>query len=140
MRVPSLLSLTAVFLALLGLFLVLQTGVVLGALGYPPSPADGAADPAAMAHWRATAFARLFGISLLAFGMVLWHVKPLVGASAERRIGLTLAAGLGLVGLSALAQQIAIFGTPAGWAIVLAFLGLAAIMAVAALRTASSER
>ncbi len=136
MRVPSLLSLSAVFLALLGLFLALQTEVALGALGYPASPADGAADPAAMAYWRATAFARLFGVSLLAFGMVLWHVKPLVGAGAERRIGLTLAAGFGLMGLIALAQQIAIFGTPAGWGITLAFLGLAAVVAVAAFRPA----
>ena len=134
MRVPPLISLSAVFLALLGLFLVLQTGVALGALGYPASPADGAADPAAMAYWRATAFARLFGVTLLAFGMVLWHVKPLIGAGAERRIGLTLAAGFALVGLIALAQQIAVFGTPAGWGLSGAFLGLAAVTAVAAFR------
>ena len=136
MRVPALISLSAVFLALLGLFLVLQTGVALGALGYPAAPADGAADPAAMTYWRATAFARLFGVTLLAFGMVLWHVKPLVGAGAERRIGLTLAAGFALLGLIALAQQVAIFGTPMGWGLALAFLGLAAIIAVAAFRPA----
>jgi hypothetical protein len=66
--------------------------------------------------------------------MLLWHVKPLVGAAAERRIGFTLAAGLALVGLLALAQQIAIFGTAAGWVIVLLLLALALAAGIAGVR------
>jgi hypothetical protein len=61
-------------------------------------------------------------------------VKPLVGAAAERRIGFTLAAGLALVGLLALAQQIAIFGTPAGWVVVLLLLALALAAGIAGMR------
>lgn len=136
MRVRSLLSVSAVFLALLGLFLLLQTGMALSALANAPSPAVDAADPAWTTYWRTAAFARLFGISLVAFGMALWHLKPLVGAGAERRIGLTLGAGFGLTGLIALVQQVAIFGTSAGWLLALAFLGFAAVMAVAAIRAA----
>ncbi|HEU4830533.1 MAG TPA: hypothetical protein VFT04_15175 [Gemmatimonadales bacterium] len=135
---PSVLSFSAVFLALLGLFLLLQTGVAMSALGHAAPPTGAVTDPAALAYWRAAAFARLFGVSLLAFGMVLWHVKPLVRVTAERRIGIMLSAGFALVGLICLIQQVAIFGTPAGWAMALAFFGLATVAAVTALRSSSS--
>jgi hypothetical protein len=140
MRVRSLLSLSAVLLALVGLLLVLQTGVALRTLANLPPPTVDPADPAWLAYWRTAAFARLFGVSLLAFGMVLWHMKPLVGDGAERRIGLTLGAGLGLAALIALAQQVAIFGTPAGWLLSLGLLGLAVLLVVAAVRAMPAGR
>lgn len=138
MRVPSLLTTVAIFVALLGLALVLRTGDAMTALGHSAAPVAGADDPVALDYWRAAAFARLFGMTLVALGMLLWHLKPLVGAAAERRIGLTLAAALGLVGLLALGQQIAVFGTPAGWVVPLAFLALATASGAAALRAARS--
>lgn len=125
MRVPSLISMTAVVLAVLGLVLVFRTGDALGALGHPAGPGAEVAVAAELGYWHSAALARLFGITLVAFGMLLWQVKPLVVASAERRIGFTLAAGLALVGLLALVQQIAIFGTPAGWVVALLLLALA---------------
>ena len=134
MRVPSLMSITAVILSLLGLVLVIRTGDALGALGHPGGPGAGAADPAALGYWHSAALARLFGITLVAFGMLLWHVQPLVGEAAERRIGFTLAAGLALVGLLGLAQQIAIFGTAAGWALAVLLLVLAGAAGLAGLR------
>ncbi len=140
MRVRTLLSISAVLLALVGLFLVLQTGVAMRMIADIPAPATAAADPAWKPYWQTAAFARLFGIALLAFGMVLWHVKPLVGDGAERRIGLTLGAGFALAGLVALAQQVAIFGTPAGWLLSLGFLGLAALMVAAAVRAVPGGR
>ena len=136
MRVPSLMSVTAVVLAVLGVVLVVRTGDALGALGHPGAPGAGAGDAAALGYWHSAALARLFGITLVAFAMLLWHVKPLVGAAAERRIGFTLAAGLALVGLLALAQQIAIFGTPAGWVVVLLLLTLALATGIAGIRAA----
>ena len=136
MRVPSLMSVTAVVLAVLGLVLVVRTGDALGALGHPGAPGAGAGDAAALGYWHSAALARLFGITLVAFAMLLWHVKPLVGAAAERRIGFTLAAGLALVGLVALGQQIAIFGTPAGWVVVLLLLALALATGIAGIRAA----
>lgn len=136
MRVPSLMSVTAVVLAVLGLVLVVRTGDALGALGHPGGPGAGAADAAALGYWHSAALARLFGITLVAFGMLLWQVKPLVVASAERRIGFTLAAGLALVGLLALVQQLAIFGTPAGWVVVLLLLALALAAWIAGVRAA----
>ena len=134
MRVPSLMSVTAVVLAVLGLLLVLRTGDALGALGHPGAPGAGPADAAALGYWHSAALARLFGITLVAFGMLLWHVKPLVGVAAERRIGFTLAAGLALVGLLGLAQQIAICGTTGGWVMVLLLLALALAAGVAGVR------
>lgn len=139
MRVPSVISFSAGFLALLGLLLVLLTGPAMSALGYPALPTGSATDPAALAYWRAAAFARLFGVTLLAFGMVLWHVKPLVRVTAERRIGIMISAGFALMGLIGLMQQVAIFGTPAGWVMALAFFGLAAVAAVSALRSSASS-
>jgi hypothetical protein len=134
MRVPSLMSVTAVVLAMLGLALVVRTGDALAALGHPGGPGAGPADAVALGYWHSAALARLFGITLVAFGMLLWHVKPLVGEAAERRIGFTLAAGLALVGLLGLAQQIAIFGTTAGWVVVLLLLALALAAGVAGVR------
>lgn len=130
MRVPSLMSVTAVVLAVLGLLLVARTGDALVALGHPGDPG------VVPGWWHAAALARLFGITLVAFAMLLWHVRPLVGAGAERRIGFTLAAGLALVGLLGLAQQIAIFGTSAGWLIVLLPLALALAAGIAGVRAA----
>lgn len=135
MRVPSVLSTAAIFLTVLGLVLVLRTGDAMAALGQAAAPATASADPVALAYWRTAAFARLFGVTLLALGMVLWHVKPLVGAGAERRIGVILAAGFGLVGLLSVGQQIAVFGTWAGWVIALPFLALALLAGLAALRS-----
>ena len=127
MRVSSLLTTVAIFVAVLGLALVLRTGEALTALGHSAAPIAGARDPQALDYWRTAALARLFG-------MLLWHLKPLVGAASERRIGLTLAAALGLVGLLALGQQIAVFETPAGWVVPVAFLALALAAGAAALR------
>ena len=138
MRVPSLLTTVAIFVAVLGLVLVLRTGDAMTALGQSAAPVAGAGDPQALDYWRTAAFARLFGMTLLALGMLLWHVKPLVGVGAERRIGFTLAAALGLLGLLALGQQIAVFGTPAGWVVPLAFLALALASGAAAFRGARS--
>jgi hypothetical protein len=138
MRIPSLLTVSAVVLALFGLVLVLRTGDALTAFGHSAAPIAGADDAAALDYWRTAAFARLFGMTLLAFGMLLWHLKPLVSPGAERRIGLTLAAGLGLVGLLALGQQIAVFGTPAGWVVPVAFLALALASGAAAFRAERS--
>lgn len=134
MRVSSLLTTVAIFVAVLGLALVLRTGEALTALGHSAAPIAGARDPQALDYWRTAALARLFGMTLLALGMLLWHLKPLVGAASERRIGLTLAAALGLVGLLALGQQIAVFETPAGWVVPVAFLALALAAGAAALR------
>ena len=136
MRVPALITTVAIFVALLGLVLVLRTGDAMAALGHSAAPVAGADDPVALDYWRTAAFARLFGMTLLALGMLLWHLKPLVSGAAERRIGLTLAAGLGLVGLLALGEQIAVFGTPAGWVVPLVFLSLALAAGAAALRGA----
>ena len=138
MRVSSLLTTVGIFVAVLGLALVLRTGDALTALGHSAAPVAGAGDLQALDYWRTVALARLFGMTLLALGMMLWHLKPLVGAAAERRIGLTLAAALGLVGLLALGQQIAVFETPAGWVVPVAFLALALAAGAAALRAPST--
>ena len=139
MRVPRLMSATAVLLALIGLAFLLRTGDVLTAFGFERTvPADFSqpsnVPPETMVWLRAAAFARLFAAALMGMGFVLWHVGPLVVRGAERKIGLMIAAALGLTGLIALGQQIAIFNTWAGWVLVAVLLGLAALFTVAALR------
>ncbi len=139
MRVPRLMSATAVLLALIGLAFLLRTGDVLTAFGFERMvPADfsqpSSVPPETMVWLRAAAFARLFAAALMGMGFVLWHVGPLVVRGAERKIGLMIAAALGLTGLITLGQQIAIFGTPAGWTLAAVLLGLAALFTVAALR------
>jgi hypothetical protein len=132
-------SATAVLLAVIGLAFLLRTGDVLAAFGFPAPPLGGLAEPAAippetMAWLRGAAFARLFAAALMGLGFVLWHAGPLVVRGAERKIGLIIAAALGLTGLMSLIQQVAIFGTPAGWTLAAVLLGLAALFTMAALR------
>jgi hypothetical protein len=132
-------SATAVLLAVIALAFLLLTGDVLAAFGFEPMPAadfsDAAAVPAETMTWlRGAAFARLFAATLMGVGFILWHMGPLVVRGAERKIGLIIAAALGLTGLMSLIQQIAIFGTPAGWTLAAVLLGLAALFTVAALR------
>ena len=143
MRVPQLMSATAVLLALIGLAFLLRTSDVLGAFGFDAMPSidiseTGTPSGEAMAWLRTAAFARLFAAALMGIAFILWHVGPLVVRGAERKIGLIVAAALGLTGLMSLIQQIAIFGTTAGWLLAAILLGLAAAFTVAALRRQGS--
>ena len=139
MRVPRLMSVTAVLLAAIGLAFLLRTADTLAAFGYDPMPSmevteAGSVTPEAIGWLRGAAFARLFAAALMGVGFILWHVRPLVVRGAERKIGLVTAAALGLTGLMGAIQQMVIFGTPAGWALAAVLLVLAAGFTVAALR------
>ena len=139
MRVPRLMSITAVLLAIIGLAFLLRTSDVLAAFGFDPMPSTavtetGSVTPEAIAWLRGAAFARLFAAALMGIGFILWHAGPLVVRGAERKIGLVTAAALGLMGLMGSIQQMVTFGTPAGWALAAVLLLLAAAFTAGALR------
>ena len=81
-------------------------------------------DAAAMAVWSGVAFVRAFGAVLLGFGAVLWATAR--RSQDDRGVHWVLFASAVFATLIILAQQVAIWSRPAGFALVAIF-GLIAI-------------
>jgi hypothetical protein len=78
-------------------------------------------------YWNIVAFARMFGVLLLAFGLILWSLRkifsdPLVNQGIQREILFSLVLGHILIIITVLTQQSSVWGSIVGWIIALIFL------------------
>ncbi len=104
-------------LVVVGLILLGATGAVASALGAQggAGAVPGASDPASLAFWFQLSFIRLFGTTLIGLGVVLWWCHSHLRPSEHRSLATLLAGVLGAVTCVALASQIAIWTSNAGW-------------------------
>ncbi len=96
-------------------------------VGHIPKPLEG--DPF-WPFWVGSAFARLFGASLVVLGLVVWSTRDIPDLTTQKIIGRALLLGSCFALLISLIQQIAIWNTPAGWGIVGIFITLAVLFAM----------
>lgn len=123
------LGLVGLTLLILGIILLVATGTIAVALGTPgPLPHSGATDPAAMTYWRQLTFIRMFGTAAIGLGAIcVWCLRHLTSVQQASFLRMLVGA-MGALVLMALVQQMAIWGTRAGWLVVA---GLSAALAAA---------
>lgn len=129
---------TAVLLAVSGIALAGWGPGLAAWFGVPLLPPADPAVTESMAWWRLASFVRLAGMALLAVGAILSAVRGAVLAIGARRFAGTIACVALLTALLALGQQIAIWRTPAGAALVVLFAAPGIAYGWAALRGARS--
>ncbi len=125
MTFRTLMTITAVTLVAVGLGMI-QGGPAFAVFyGEPPAADPARASTLAVQVWTGIAFMRLVGALLAGVGLMAWCARGLTHNDAQ----LALARGLlrlsVLAFLTALAQQLAIWTSPAGWFLVALFFGLA---------------
>ena len=108
-----LLAAAAAVLAFLALAVVFAPGAVLAAFTRLTLPAASADAP----EWVAMAFARLAAAALLVCAVLLMVLRSVLPAAAERRAAQGIAMGLAVLALIAGTQALALFTTPASWAL-----------------------
>jgi len=121
MKLQHLINVNAVLSLLFGIAFTLYGPLMMAFFGIPEIPEGNV-----LLYWHVVAFARMFGVALLAVGLILWSLRRIAGSetiSPEIRRGITyaliLANGLGI--FVALTQQAQIWSSPAGWATVAVF-------------------
>ena len=121
MKLKHLINVNAVLSLLFGIAFTLYGPLMMAFFGIPEIPEGNV-----LLYWHIVAFARMFGVALLAFGLILWSLRRIAGSdtiSPEILRGITyaliLANGVGIV--VALTQQAQIWSSPAGWATVAVF-------------------
>jgi hypothetical protein len=112
----------AIVIIILGIFVTLYAPLVLAYFGIPDLPENNS-----LLYWNIAAFARLFGVTLFGFGLLLWAVRGLATGpqvSPEKRRGIFFALVLAGIGgtIVALTQQFAVWSNAAGWVMILLFL------------------
>ena len=127
MSIQRLTTVTAVTLILLGIGVAGRGPMLAPWFGVPASPAADPAFAQSTGWWGLIGFVRLFGMTLLAMGAILWVVRRSVSAVGPQRLAATMAVVGLLTGIMAFVQQMAIWGTAAGAALASLFvvLGLA---------------
>ena len=125
MTTKQLLRAVSLILAAFAALLLVETGRLAIALGAVAGPATSAASDAGF--WYQLSFMRLFGVALLGLACLCLWAAARLSASQQRSLGQMLGGVFGLLALVAVAQQVAIWDSVAGWALAGA-LGLIAAM------------
>jgi hypothetical protein len=100
----------------LGVILLVATGPIARALGALAGDAvAGGTDPASLAFWFQLTFMRLFATALIGLGAILLWCQSLLANAQLGSLVRVLSVVLGGLALMALAQQIAIWNSGAGW-------------------------
>lgn len=113
MKLNTFLLLNAIVFIAMGIILALYGPGMLAFFAAYHLAKDG------MTYWLAASFARMFGCTLFGMGGLLFVLRDLGNAPAaqQRKTLAALAVGNFLTAVVAVAQQYAIWGTAAGWAI-----------------------
>ena len=122
-------------LAVMALALLVGTGRIALALGaVNPGAVPGGADQASTAFWFQLTFMRLFAAALLGFGVLLMWLPARLTDVQAGSVAEALSFVCGVLALTALSQQIAIWNTTAGWALAGTLVLTTAILGIAAAR------
>lgn len=124
MTLRRLTGFTALLLIAVGIALAGWGPVIAPWFGVPASPVPDPATVESIGWWKLASFVRLFGMGLLAFGALLWIVRGSLDSIGVRRFAVTMSVIGVLTALVALVQQVAIWETAAGLALVALFAAL----------------
>lgn len=116
MKLSNLIMIQALVWIALGIGFTLYAPLMMAFFSVP----DDLASP--LAYWQVAAFARLYGVTLLGFGLLLLAVRgalDTVGHSARRGIVFALLLAHLLAVVVTVSQQLAAWLTPAGWILVI---------------------
>ena len=122
MKLQTLVTLTAALLIGFGFVFLFWGPMMLSLFGAGQLPTPVVSDDAAMQVWTALAFARLFGATLLGLGIVIWLLRSAVLWLGTRKLAGVIASTLTILSLTVLIQQLAVWRTSAGWAMLLILL------------------
>lgn len=139
MNIQRLTSVTAVTLIVLGIAVAGWGPMMAPWFGVPASPAPDLASAQSTGWWGLIGFVRLFGMTLLAMGTVLWIVRRSVSEIGARRFAATMAVVGLLTGVMAFVQQMAIWGTAAGAVLASLFVALGLAFGWTAVRRAGAR-
>jgi hypothetical protein len=121
MKLQHLININAVLSLLFGIAFTLYGPLMMAFYGIPEIP-----EGSVLLYWHVVAFARMFGVALLAVGLILWSLRRIAKSSTispEIRRGiiysLMFANGAGII--VAITQQAQIWSSPAGLATVAVF-------------------
>jgi uncharacterized membrane protein len=133
MGAKHLLGVASAAAAAIGTALLLATGAFAEALGADGGVVRGSGSVPAVSFWFQLAFMRLFATALLGLSAILlwsrWNLAPEQQRSLVSLLGVVFA----LMALMAMLQQVAVWGTPAGWV-------LAGVLGTIAVACALSSR
>lgn len=123
MKLSSLLRINAILYVVSGIAFALYGPLMMAFFGILDT------EGSAVIYWYAASFARMFGGALFGFGFLLWAVSgglagKQVPEEARRKIVLALILSNFIALIIALTQQTSIWGTLAGWIMVVVFLAL----------------
>lgn len=121
MKLQYLIDINAILSLLFGIAFTLYGPLMMAYFGIPEIPEGNV-----LLYWHVVAFARMFGVALLAVGLILLSLRRIIrigNFSPEIRHGiiysLMFANGAGI--FVALTQQAQIWSSPAGWVTVAIF-------------------
>ncbi|HSF79700.1 MAG TPA: hypothetical protein VLA49_00610 [Anaerolineales bacterium] len=123
MKLSSLLRINAILYVVTGIAFALYGPLMMAFFGILDT------EGSAVIYWYAASFARMFGGALFGFGFLLWAVSGgLAGKQfpeeTRRNTVLALILSNFIALIIALTQQTSIWGTLAGWIMVVVFLAL----------------
>ena len=119
--------------ALFGVALLMETGRLALALGAVAGTDTFVASTSAVGFWYQLSFMRLFGVALIGLAILsLWGASQLIAAQ-QRSLAQTLGGLFAALAAMAVAQQVAIWGTTAGWGIAAVFGTVAAMYGLSTL-------
>ncbi len=123
MKLSSLLRINAILYVIAGIAFALYGPLMMAFFGIMDT------EGSAMIYWYAASFARMFGATLFGLGFLIWAVSgnisgDQVSAEGKRKITLALILGNIITLMVALTQQASIWGTIAGWIMVVIILAL----------------
>jgi hypothetical protein len=123
-------------LVVVGLILLGATGAVASALGAQggAGAVPGASDPASLAFWFQLSFIRLFGTTLIGLGVVLWWCRTYLPIEQQRSLLQVLGGTISALAAMAVAQQMAIWTSRAGWILAGSLLLIAVMCLMSAIR------
>ena len=122
----------SLIVAAFGALLLVETGRLALALGAVAATDPVGASPTG-AFWYQLSFMRLFGVALLGLATLsLWAASQLTEGQ-QRSLGRILGGVFGVLALMAVAQQVAIWGAMAGWAVAGTFGVVAAMFGLSTL-------
>ncbi len=129
----TIMQLGAVLLMALGVFLAGWGPLILPILGIPPLPAPDPQAAEAIGIWKLAAFVRLFGAAVLGLGLMIWAMRGVGDAVTVRRVARSAALANGLILILVLTQQLAIWSSVSGVALVGFFAVTTALFGLASL-------
>ncbi|RPI26863.1 MAG: hypothetical protein EHM61_10430 [Acidobacteria bacterium] len=141
MKLQMLVTLTGALLIGFGFVFLFWGPMTLSLFGASHLPTPVVSDEAAMQVWSAVAFTRLFGATLLGLGVVIWLLRSAVLLVGTRKLAGVIASIFGILSLTVLIQQLAVWRTSAGWAMLLVLLLLTfAYVCCTVTKTATASR